>query len=73
MKQLTKICWHLICSPHPPQTSQVGLNLALGLVTSCCSVKLHDGDLHAVGWGEGPRSLVTPVKAIRVRVGLKKP
>ena len=21
VKQLTKICWHLICSPYPPQTS----------------------------------------------------
>ena len=35
-------------------------------------VELHDGDLHAVGWGEGPLALVTPVKAIRVGVGLKK-
>ena len=34
-------------------------------------VKLHDGDLHAVGWGEGPCALVTPVKPIRVGVGLK--
>ena len=34
--------------------------------------RLHDGDLHAVGWGEGPRALVTPVKAIRVGVGLIK-
>ena len=33
-------------------------------------VKLHDGNLHAVGWGEGPGALVTPVKAIRVGVGL---
>ena len=34
------------------------------------STKLHDGNLHAVGWGEGPWALVTPVKAIRVGVGL---
>ena len=34
-------------------------------------VRLHDGDLHAVGWGEGPGALVTPVKAIRVGVGLE--
>ena len=27
-------------------------------------------DLHAVSWGEGPRALVTPVKYIRVRVGV---
>ena len=30
-----------------------------------------DGDLHAVGWAEGPWALVTPVKAFRVGVGLK--
>ena len=35
-------------------------------------IRLHDGDLHAVGWGEGPWALVTPVKAIRVEVGLCK-
>ena len=33
-------------------------------------LKLHDGDLHAVGWGEGPCALVTTVKAIRVGGGL---
>ena len=33
---------------------------------------MYDGDLHAVDWGEGPWALVTPVKAIRVGVGLKK-
>ena len=31
---------------------------------------MSDGDLHAVGWGEGPSSLVTPVTAMRVGVGL---
>ena len=31
--------------------------------------KLHDGDLLAVGWDDGPRALVTPVKAIRVGLG----
>ena len=35
-------------------------------------VKLHDGHLHAVDWGEGPWAFVTPVKAIRVGVGLFK-
>ena len=35
-------------------------------------VRLHDGDLHSVGWCEGPLALVTPVKAIRVGAGLKK-
>ena len=34
------------------------------------SERLHDGDLHAVGCGEGPVALVNPVKAIRVGVGL---
>ena len=33
---------------------------------------MHDGDLHAVGWGEGPWALVTLVKAIRVGVSFKK-
>ena len=52
MKQLTKICWHLTYSPIPPYFSgEVGLNLAaLGLVRRVAVV----GDLHAVGWGEGP-------------------
>ena len=35
-------------------------------------VRLHDGDLHAVGWGEGSRAFVTPVKAISVGAGLYK-
>ena len=27
VKQLTKICWHLICSPiHPELSGEVGLN-----------------------------------------------
>ena len=30
--------------------------------------RLHVGDIHAVGWGEGPWALVSPVKAIRVGV-----
>ena len=33
-------------------------------------IRLHVGDLHAVGWGEGLWALVTPVKAIRVGVRL---
>ena len=38
VKQLTKICWHLICFPTTPDfLGKAGLNLALGLVTSCCS------------------------------------
>ena len=31
-------------------------------------VRLHDGDLLAVGWGEGPWALVAQVKAIMVGV-----
>ena len=37
VKQLTKICWHLIAAPSTPDfTGKVGLNLAICLVTSCC-------------------------------------
>ena len=31
-----------------------GLKLALGLVLLVAVIRLPDGDLHAVGWGEGP-------------------
>ena len=66
--QLTKIRWHLIAPPSTPDLCcKVGLNLALGLVAD---VWLAAGDLHAIGWGEGPWALVTPVKAIRVGVGV---
>ena len=34
-------------------------------------VRQHVGDLHAVGWGEGPIALVIPVKAIRMGIILK--
>ena len=34
--------------------------------------RLHVGDLHAVGWGEDPRALVTLVKAIRAGVVVYK-
>ena len=58
----------------PPSTpdfsGKLGLNLALAWLLPVAVVKLHDGNLHAVGWGEGPWALVTPVKAIRVGVGL---
>ena len=33
-------------------------------------VRLHVGDLHAVGWDEGPWALATPAKAIRVKVAI---
>ena len=29
-------------------------------------VRLYVGVLHAIGWGEGPWALVTPVEAIRL-------
>ena len=51
---------------------ELGLNLALSLVTSCCSCQTAWWRPAAVGWGEGPWALVTPVKAIRVGVGLFK-
>ena len=44
VKQLTKICWHLIC-----YLDEVGLSLVLGLVTSCSVVRLHVGDLLLAG------------------------
>ena len=57
----------------PPSTQdflgKVGLNIALAWLLPVAVVKQHDGDLHAVGWGEGPWALVTPVKAIRVGEG----
>ena len=59
----------------PPSTpdfsGEVGLNLAFGRLLPVEVIRLHVGDLHAVGWGHGgPWALATPVKA--VRVGLKK-
>ena len=53
MKQLTKICWHLICSPIHPRL------LRRGRFKPCFEPgyfllqlsNFHDGDLHAVGWG----------------------
>ena len=57
---------HLIDPPSTPDfLSELGLNLALGLawLLPVAVIRLHCGDLHAVGWGEGT------VKAIRVGVG----
>ena len=66
VKQLTKICWHLISSPPPPSyrdfSGKVGLNL---LVTSRYGHKTVCWRL-AVGWSEVTRALVTPNKAIRM-------
>ena len=52
---------------------KVSLNLALALVLLADAVeRLHVGDLHAVGQGEGPWALMTPEKAIKVGVGILK-
>ena len=53
-----------------PAKSKI-INLALGWLHPDAVIR-HDGDLHAVGWGEGPRPLPTAVKSSRVGVGLKK-
>ena len=47
----------------------MGSKLAL---LSVATIRLHDGGLHDVGSGEGPRALVTPENPIRVGVGLYK-
>ena len=54
----------------PDFSGEVSLNLTSGLVTSCCSCKTACWRL--VFWREGPRALVTPVKAIREEVWLMK-
>ena len=73
VKQLTKICWHLTCSPpiHPILLWRGRFKPCLRpgyflLRSSDCTMS----DLHAVGWGQGPWALETPVKAIRVGAGL---
>ena len=40
------------CSPE--FLGKVGLNLALAWLLPVAVIKLHVGDLHAVGWGGGP-------------------
>ena len=51
------------------QDLNLGLNLALAsFLPAVVIIRLHDGDLHTVNWGEGPWALVTPVD----RVGLYK-
>ena len=42
--------------------------MALAWLLPVAVIRLHVGGLYAVGWGEDPRALVTPVKAIRVGV-----
>ena len=67
MKQLTKIRWHLICSPiHPRHLRQSRFKpfLRPAYILPVEVVRLNIGGLHAVGWGEGPRVLATPEKAI---------
>ena len=53
------------CYPHAPQASWAGYFM---LQLEDCMLL----DLHAVGWGEGPIALVTPLNASRVTVGFKK-
>ena len=70
-QRLTKICWHLVCSPiHPKLLGQSRFKPCRRPGSSCWVVRLHDAGLHAFGWGEGPYALGTTVKAIREGVGL---
>ena len=63
--------WHLIAPPSTPDFfGKEGLNLALGLVNSCCGCQTVWW-LHTFGWREGTWALLTPVFAIKVGVGLK--
>ena len=48
--EIRNIWKHLI--PHQNQTSEVGLNIAFGLGTSCCSRKIRVEDLSAVVWSD---------------------
>ena len=50
------------------QDLNLGLNLDLDWFLPAVVIRLHDGDLHTVNWGEGQWALVTPVD----RVGLYK-
>ena len=55
VKQLTEICLHLIVLPSTQDfLDKVGVNLTFGLFIPVEVIRLHVGDLHAVGWGEGP-------------------
>ena len=55
VKQLTKILMHLIAPQSTPEFwGKVCLNLALAWLLPVAVIKLHVGDLHAVGWGGGP-------------------
>ena len=68
---IAKVYWHLINpSSIPDFSGELGLNLALGLVTSCYGQKTSSWRSSCCWLGEGPWALVTPVKAIRVRVWL---
>ena len=52
-----------VLSLHPPG-GIFSQNVKATITSSASSVeRLHVGDLHAVGWGEGPRASETPVKA----------
>ena len=49
-------------------THIIGQTLPWAWLLPVAVVRLHVGDLHAVGWSEDPWAFVTPVKAIRVVV-----
>ena len=51
---------------HLKLLGKVVLNLALGLLLPVVVLRLHIGDLHAVGWGEGYMSSGTdPIKILQ--------
>ena len=63
------------CSPiHPRLLRQSRFKpfLRLGYFLLRSVVRLHIGDLHALGWCKGPWALVTTLKAIILGVGISK-
>ena len=42
----------------------MALNLAFAWLLPVSVIRLHAEDLHAVGWGDGPWAMLTPVKVI---------
>ena len=72
-KQASQIFKQNVCrKPEPMDHPRL---LRRGRIKPCLRpvavIRLHDGDLHAVVWSEGLWALTTPVKAIRVGLGLK--
>ena len=74
-KHLTKIVWHLICSPIHPRLLTGKVKFKPCQRPGYFLLQLSDCMMETCmlfGWGEGPRALVNPVKAILVGVGLSK-